>query len=63
LLKDGFNDVSYAIIFQGSPDLDAKCLLLAPVIDVESFKKGLRGHPSDILGGKIDSYSINKLLL
>lgn len=62
MLKDGLNDVSYAIICQGRPDLDGKCLLLAPVIDVESIKKGLRGHPSDIHDGKIDSYSINKLL-
>lgn len=62
MLKDGLNDVSYAIIYQGRPFLDGKCLLLAPVIDVESIKKDLRGHPSDILDGKIDSYSMDKLI-
>lgn len=62
MLKDGLNDVSYAIIYQERPYLGGKCLLLAPVIDVKSIKKGLRGHPSDILDGKIDSYSMYKLI-
>lgn len=58
----GLNDVSYAIIYQGRPYLDGKCLLLVSVIDVESIKKDLRGNLSDLLDGEIDSYSIGKLL-
>lgn len=60
LLKDGLNDVSYAIIYQGRPYLGGKCLLLASVIDVESIKKALRGNLSDLLDGEIDS--VGKLL-
>ncbi len=54
------NDVSYAIIYQGRPNLDGKCLLLASVIDVESIKKGLKGNLSDLLDREIDS--VGKLL-
>lgn len=59
---DGLTDVSYAIIYQGRPFLDGKCLLLESVIDVESIQKGLRDNLSDLLDGEIDSYSVGKLL-